>query len=79
MHLKPMVSHWMLTLCCLFILFCSGNAWQFIQITDTHIGHLPANEKFQEVIPVFNRFQPKPDFIINTGDLTELRKKDYTD
>jgi outer membrane protein assembly factor BamB/predicted phosphodiesterase len=71
MHQKPQVLRWMLTFCYLFILFCSGFAWQFIQMTDTHIGDQAGNAKFQEVIPAFNALLPKPDFIINTGDLTE--------
>ncbi|MCX7919999.1 MAG: PQQ-binding-like beta-propeller repeat protein [bacterium] len=55
-----------------FILFSTGLAWQFIQFTDTHIGDQVGTETFKQVIPAMNALQPKPEFIINTGDLTEL-------
>jgi predicted MPP superfamily phosphohydrolase len=56
----------------LLVLISLGFGWQFIQITDTHIGDQGGNDKFKQVIPAFNALQPKPEFIITTGDLTEL-------
>ncbi|MFB3896246.1 MAG: PQQ-binding-like beta-propeller repeat protein [bacterium] len=60
----------------LFILTSFSFSWQFIQMTDTHIGDQVGNDKFKEVIPAFNALNPKPDFIFTTGDLTELGAED---
>ena len=71
MERKIRVYQIMLYISLVFLLYSTGFGWQFIQMTDTHIGDQAGNEKFKEVIPAFNALQPQPDFIINTGDLTE--------
>ena len=55
----------------------AAGSFNFVQISDSHIGfHKPANPDvkatFRETIARINALPKAPDFIIHTGDLTQL-------
>jgi 3',5'-cyclic AMP phosphodiesterase CpdA len=60
-------------------------AFNFVQISDSHIGfHKPANPDvaatFRETIARINALPQAPDFILHTGDLTQLSEtKEFDD
>ena len=60
-------------------------AFNFVQISDSHIGfHKPANPDvaatFRETIARINALSQAPDFILHTGDLTQLSEtKEFDD
>jgi len=41
----------------------------FIQFTDLHLGNTGSAEAFQQMIDEINRLEPRPDFVIHTGDI----------
>ena len=62
--------------------------FSFVQVTDVHIGYdqfsvTPAGdtrqsvEKFTEIINGINELNPKPKFVLITGDLVEFNKFDF--
>ena len=63
----------------------AGASFNFVQISDSHIGfHKPANPDvgatFREAIARINALPVAPDFIIHTGDLTQLSEtKEFDD
>jgi 3',5'-cyclic-AMP phosphodiesterase len=63
----------------------AGASFNFVQISDSHIGfHKPANPDvgatFRETIARINALPVAPDFIIHTGDLTQLSEtKEFDD
>ncbi len=55
----------------------SSSCLKIIQVTDVHIGETGDNgnvRDFRAIIKAINRENPKPDFIIITGDLTDEGK-----
>lgn len=72
MVLITKLSRFMLYFSLVFILYTTGFGWQFVHITDSHIGTKQGDKNLQELIPVINQMKPKPAFIINTGDITNL-------
>src|SRR5271165_544836 len=57
----------------------SGSGFQFVQISDTHIGFEKDPNKdpiatLQESIARIRALDPAPDFLIHTGDLTHAQK-----
>lgn len=63
----------------------SAATFNFVQISDSHIGfHKPANPDvaatFRETIARINALPQAPDFILHTGDLTQLSEtKEFDD
>ncbi|MEE4312570.1 MAG: PQQ-binding-like beta-propeller repeat protein [candidate division KSB1 bacterium] len=57
------------------LVFCfstRGYSYTFVQITDTHVNNERTRDNFRNVIAHIQALNEKPDFIINTGDLTEF-------
>lgn len=48
----------------------------FVQITDTHIGVSGADERLSATLMDIQRHFPETEFVINTGDLTEMGTED---
>jgi outer membrane protein assembly factor BamB len=48
----------------------------FVQITDTHIGVSGADEKLSATLLDIKRNFPATEFVVNTGDLTEMGSED---
>ncbi|MGB9692247.1 MAG: metallophosphoesterase family protein, partial [Candidatus Sumerlaeaceae bacterium] len=48
----------------------------FVQITDTHIGVSGADEKLSATLLDIKRNFPATEFVVNTGDLTEMGGED---
>ena len=44
----------------------------FVQITDTHVSSASSQEDLRAVLRDIARQKPRPDFLVNTGDLTEF-------
>src|SRR5678815_3989586 len=63
----------------------AATALNFVQISDSHIGfHKPANPDvsatFRETMERINALPHAPDFILHTGDLTQLSEaKEFDD
>lgn len=43
----------------------------FVQLSDTHVGHDKDHETFERAINVINRMNPRPAFVVISGDLTD--------
>lgn len=64
---------------CLWLLLLSLTAaaqqntpFQFVHITDTHVTGSRNDEPVRQLVARINSMSPKPAFVINTGDVTEL-------
>jgi len=49
----------------------SHDPWSFVQITDSHIGFPGAREHLACAVDAITQLDPKPDFVLNTGDIVD--------
>jgi outer membrane protein assembly factor BamB/predicted MPP superfamily phosphohydrolase len=52
------------------------NPFWFVHITDTHIGVTGADERLSATLSDIKKHFPHTEFVINTGDVTEMGSKD---
>lgn len=63
---------YLLLLSLLCLLSANSFAFRFIQITDNHAGrHGPGNTMTERIVEEILSLDPRPDFIVHTGDVTE--------
>ena len=57
------------------------NRFYFVQITDTHFGHLDHKERTEKAIDMINNLPMPIKFVVHTGDITMemLENKDVVD
>ncbi|HSV72664.1 MAG TPA: metallophosphoesterase, partial [Chthonomonadales bacterium] len=49
-----------------------GQGFSFLHITDTHVGAAGREQALGHLAAAVGRMSPKPAFVVNTGDLTDL-------
>ncbi|MBD3288076.1 hypothetical protein GF337_04675, partial [candidate division KSB1 bacterium] len=58
---------------CLLSYFSNGyGQFSFVHMTDTHVNSRKSLENLKTTIDDIRSIDPQPDFIINTGDITEM-------
>jgi outer membrane protein assembly factor BamB len=46
--------------------------WRFVHITDAHVGASGGLDKLNEIVDEINAMDPLPEFVLDTGDVTEF-------